>query len=252
MQIQGEQKIATAPLSKRRIGQIEFARVSFRYSMNSDPAAIGLDFKISSGEMIAISGSNGSGKSTVLRLILGMYQPQAGAILIDGVDIRQIAPAQLRRMIGYVSQEMQFFKMSIIQNLYLAKPDATETEIYQALDLADALAQVLALPGGLNYRAGENLAELSTSLRQKISLARCYLTKAPILLFDEPALGLGEIGERKFEEILKDLKGKRTVVINTQKMSQILLADTLIVLDKGYLKAAGAPSELLKNPVASK
>lgn len=252
MKIQGEsQNTATSLINRELKGQVEFARVSFRYSMNVDPALIGMDFKISSGEMVAISGPNGGGKSTVLKLILGMYQSQAGAILIDNIDIRQIAPVELRRMIGYAPQDIQLFNVTIGQNLRLAHPDSTDEEIYQALDMAGALNQVLALPGGLNYQLGEHSSQLSTSLRQKISLARCYLTRAPIMLFDEPGTGMDEIGDRKFIETMQALKGKSTVIFISHKPSHILLADSLLVFDKGYLKAAGPPGELLKKPVAA-
>jgi len=252
MKIPGEpQNLAASQIGRELNGAIEFARVSFRYSMSADPALIGLEFKISPGEMIAISGPNGGGKSTLLKLVLGMYQPQTGAILIDNIDIRQIAPVELRRMIGYAPQDIQLFNATIAQNLRLANPDCSDEELYQALDIADALNQVLALPGGLNYRPRENASLLSASLRQKISMARCYLTRAPIMLFDEPSTSLDETGNKKFIEAMQALKGKRTVIFISHKPSHLLLADTLLVLDKGYVKAAGPPSDLLKRPATA-
>lgn len=252
MKIQGESQGSASSLIARGLeGSVEFARVSFRYSLNVDPALIGVEFKVAPGEMVAISGPNGGGKSTLLKLILGMYQPQAGAILIDNVDVRQLDPIELRRMIGYAPQDIQLFRATIAQNLRLAKPDASDDEVYQALDMAGALEQVLALPRGMEYRVGDNTNDLPSSLKQKLSLARAYLTRAPILLFDEPGAGLDEMGDRKFMETMRALKGKATVIFISHRPSHIRLADTLLVLDKGYLRAAGPPNELLKQPTAA-
>lgn len=252
MKIQGESQGSASSLIARGLeGSVEFARVSFRYSLNVDPALIGVEFKVAPGEMVAISGPNGGGKSTLLKLILGMYQPQAGAILIDNVDIRQLDPIELRRMIGYAPQDIQLFRATIAQNLRLARPDATDDEVYQALDMAGGLEQVLALPRGLEYRVGDNTNDLPSSLKQKLSLARAYLTRAPIMVFDEPGAGLDEMGDRKFMETLRELKGKTTVIFISHRPSHIRLADTLLVLDKGYLRAAGPPNELLKQPTAA-
>ena len=252
MKIQGESQGSASSLVARGLeGGLEFARVSFRYSLNVDPALIGVEFKVAPGEMVAISGPNGGGKSTLLKLILGMYQPQAGAILIDNVDIRQLDPIELRRMIGYAPQDIQLFRATIAQNLRLARPDATDDEVYQALDMAGGLEQVLALPRGLEYRVGDNTNDLPSSLKQKLSLARAYLTRAPIMVFDEPGAGLDEYGDRKFMETLRELKGKTTVIFISHRPSHIRLADTLLVLDKGYLRAAGPPNELLKQPTAA-
>ena len=250
MRIQSERPSEQPAVFNRIVhGSVEFARVSFRYSMNVDPALVGVEFKINPGELVAITGSNGGGKSTVLKMILGMYQPQAGAVLIDNVDIRQIDPLVLRRMIGYAPQDVQLFRATIEQNLRLAKPDATDNEIYQALDMAGALDQVLQLPKGMDYRVGDNTNELSASLIQKISLARAYVTRAPILLFDEPGTGLNEADDKQFIETIKSMKGKSTVIFISHRPSHIRLADSLLVFEKGYLRAAGPPSVLLKQPI---
>ena len=252
MKIQGESQGSASSLVARGVdGSVEFARVSFRYSLNVDPALIGVEFKVSPGEMVAISGPNGGGKSTLLKLILGMYQPQAGSILIDNVDIRQLDPIELRRMVAYAPQDIQLFRATIAQNLRLARPDATDNEVFQALDMAGALEQVLALPKGVEYRVGDNTNALPSSLKQKLSLARAYLTRAPIMLLDEPGAGLDEYGDFKLVETLKALRGKVTVIFISHRPSHIRLADTLIVMDRGYLRAAGPPNELLKQPVVS-
>jgi ATP-binding cassette, subfamily C, bacterial LapB len=252
MKIAGERQDNTTSLVSRGLeGKIEFSRASFRYSLNVDPALIGMDFRIQPGDMVAISGANGGGKSTLLKLILGMYQPQAGSILIDNVDIRQLDPLELRRLIGYAPQDVQLFRATIAQNLRLARPEATDDEVYQALDMAGALEQILELPRGIEYRVGDNTNELPSSLRQKLCLARAYLTRAPIMLFDEPGAGLDSLGDQKFMEALKALKGKATVLFISHRPSHIRIADTLLVLDKGYLRAAGPPDELLKQASAA-
>jgi ATP-binding cassette subfamily B protein len=250
MRIHGErQENAASPIARGLEGRVEFARVSFRYSLNVDPALIGVEFRVQPGEMVAISGPNGGGKSTLLKMLLGMYQPQAGSILIDGVDIRQLDSQELRRLIGYAPQDMQFFRATIAQNLRLARPDATNDEVYQALDMAGALDTVLSLPRGIDYRLGDNTNELPSGLKQKLLLARTYLTRAPIMIFDEPGSGLDPEGDAKFIEALKALKGSTTVLFISHRPSHIRIADTLLVFDKGYLRAAGPPSELLKQPI---
>ncbi|MDN3988440.1 peptidase domain-containing ABC transporter [Zwartia vadi] len=252
MRIQPERIETSQPVSSRKLaGEIEFARVSFRYSIKVDPALIGVEFRIQPGQIVAMTGPNGGGKSTLLKLILGMYQPQAGAILLDNIDIRQIDPLVLRRYIGYAPQDIQLFRATIAQNLRLARPDATDGDLYECLEMAGALEQVLALPQGLQYRVGDNTNELAASLKQKLSLARAYLTRAPIMLFDEPGNGLDELGDRKFIETIKSMRGNTTVVFISHRPSHIKLADTLMIFDKGYLRASGAPDALLRQPVAS-
>lgn len=247
MKIAGErQDYAASPISRGLQGRVEFSRVSFRYSLNLDPALVGVDFRIEPGEMVAISGPNGGGKSTLFKLMMAMYQAQSGGVLVDGVDIRQLDPLELRRLIGYAPQEAQLFRATIAQNLRLARPDATDQQILQALEMAGALDQVLALPRGLEYRVGDNTNSLPSSLKQKISLARAYITRAPIMLFDEPGNALDSAGDRYFTDVMTSLKGKSTVLFISHRPSQILLADTLLVFDKGYLRAAAPPADILK------
>jgi ATP-binding cassette, subfamily C, bacterial LapB len=250
MKIKGEQIEVSAPsVARGARGAVEFNRVSFRYGINVDPALIGVSFTVKPGELIAITGANGGGKSTLLKLILGMYQPQAGSIRFDGTDIRQIDPADLRRLMGYAPQDVQFFRATIMQNLRLARPDATERQIFEALDMAGARKQVMALPKGLDFRVGDNASDqIPSGLRQKLSLARAYLTGAPVLLFDEPGTGLDNEGDEAFMETLRALRGRATVFYITHRPSHMRLADLLLVMEGGYLRNAGTPDELLKQP----
>jgi len=248
MKIRGERVLSTAsPIARGLKGKVEFQRVSFRYSLNVDPALVGVEFTVNPGELIAVTGPNGGGKSTLFKLLLGMYQPQAGSILIDGVDIRQLDPIELRRIIGYAPQEAQFFRATISQNMRLAKPDATDEEILQALDMAGALEETLSLPKGLEDRIGDGFSEqLPSSLRQKLAMARAYLTRAPIMLFDEPGAGLDDSGDKRFMESLQKMRGQTTIFFISHRPSHIKLADTVLVFDRGYLRAAGKPSDLFK------
>lgn len=248
MRLRGERLAPDARAGSRNLrGNIEFSRVSFRYSMSADPAVVGLSINMPAGSITAVTGQNGSGKSTFFKLMLGMYTPQAGTIRIDGVDIRQMDPVQLRRMTGYVPQEMQFFRATIAQNLRFAQPDATDEEVREALALSGALDQVMQLPRGLDYRIGDSASEqIPASLRQKMALARAYLTRAPILLFDEPGTGLDNESDAAFMEALKALKNKRTVVFISHRPSHMKLADTVLLFRGGYLQGVATPDELFR------
>jgi ATP-binding cassette subfamily B protein len=253
MRIKGERlETAASPVARGLKGKITFSRVSFRYAANADPALIGANFTIQPGEIVAIAGHNGSGKSTLIKMLLGLYQPQAGSILIDDVDIRQLDPTELRRLMGYAPQETQFFRATLAQNLRLARPDASDEEVLEAVDLAGALEQVQTLPKGLDYRVGDNASEqLPASLRQKLTLARAYLTRAPIMLFDEPGTGLDNLGDAKFMAMLNRLRGNTTVLFITHRPSHMRLADKVMVFEGGYLRSAGKPDEILKPPATA-
>ncbi len=246
--LKGERLDQSLRVSSRNVeGQIEFSRVSFRYSMAADPALIGVSLNVPAGGMIAVTGQNGSGKSTLLKLLLGMYTPQAGTIRLDGVDIRQMDPVMLRRLMGYVPQEMQFFRATLAQNLRFAQPDATDAEVVEALQIAGAYDQVLQLPRGLEYRIGDSSSDqLPASLRYKLTLARAYLTRAQILLFDEPGTGLDQDSDACFMAALQALRGKRTVVFISHRPSHIKLADSVLLFRGGYLQGTATPDELFR------
>jgi ATP-binding cassette subfamily B protein len=252
MKIQGERPDSAMVASARGVqGGLEFARVSFRYSLNTDPALIGVEFLIKPGQIVAVSGPNGGGKSTLLKLILGMYQPQAGAILLDNTDVRQLDPLELRRLVAYATHEVQLFRATLLQNLRMARPDASEAQVWEALQMAGAVEQINALPKGIEYRVGDNTNELGASLLQKLSLARAYLTQAPVLLIDESAAALDKTGDQAFVRTLEALRDKRTVIFITHRPSHMQLADLLLIFDKGYLRASGPPDKLLKQVTAA-
>ena len=163
------------------------------------------------------------------------------------MDLRQIDHLELRRAIGYVPQECSLFRGTIAQNLRLVRPAVTDEELTRALALAGALNDVALLPEGIHTRVGDGATErLSASLRQKLSLARAYLTRAPVLLFDEPANTLDMDGDRWFVEAIRKLKGRCTIFLVTHRPSHIRLADLAVVLQGGYVRLVGAPADALK------
>lgn len=247
MMLRGERVIGPSPYATRRFrGRVEFERVSFRYSLETDPALIGATFNIRPGMLVAVTGPNGGGKSTLLKLLAGLYQPQAGSLRIDNIDLRQMDPVDLRRAIGYVPQESSLFRGTIAQNLRLVRPAATDDELNHALALAGALNDIALLPKGIGTRVGDSATErLPASLRQKISLARAYLTQAPILLFDEPANTLDREGDRWFLEAMRKLKGRSTIFLVTHRPSHIRAADLAVVLQGGYVRDVAPPAEAL-------
>ncbi|MFK8028576.1 MAG: peptidase domain-containing ABC transporter [Gammaproteobacteria bacterium] len=228
-------------------GNVRFNRVSFRYGPKSDAALLGADIDIAANEFVAIVGENGSGKSTILKLIAGMYRAQSGVLAIDGTDVRQFNAIDLRRLIAYVPQKPSLFRGTIAQNLRLTNPLATNDEIVDAAKEADILESIKALPDGFNTNVGESSsAKLSASLVHGICLARAYIRKAPILLMDEPAESLDMVSDRRLIRQLMERKGKQTIVMVSHRPSHIKLADRVIVLSQGMVKGAGTPEEVMK------
>ncbi len=213
-------------------GQIEFYNVGLRYSKDTQPVYAGLSFTAAPGALIAITGANSTGKSTTLKLVNGLYHPQAGAIRIDNNDIRQISPARLRQNIAYIAQEPEFYSMSLRENLQLVKPDATDDDISAAIKTAGLTEWIDALPQGLDTLIGdETIAEIPTSLRHQLAFARACLQDAPIMLIDEmPYEFLISKAGALFHAYLEEQRGKRTILYVTYRQDYIDLADQVIGL----------------------
>lgn len=233
-----------APLKNLK-GRVSFSRVSLRYSNEADPALVGVSFDVEPGEVVAVTGRNGSGKSTIIKLILGLYAPQAGSIRIDSSDIRQIDPVELRHAISYVPQVCNLYFGTIAQNLRLAMPTASDADIRWACEMADVWEEIQALPRGLDTRVGDGSVDhLPTSFVQKLSLTRAYLKRSPLMLFDEPVNGLDFDGDRQFMQAVDFFRGQSTIFMVTHRPSHLRFADRILVFDAGYLRLAGPAEEV--------
>ncbi|AIT64259.1 peptidase domain-containing ABC transporter [Coxiella burnetii] len=232
-------------------GQIRFSNVTFRYSPQAKPAVFNLTFNLPVGSMTAVTGSSGSGKTTLLKLIFGLYAPQAGMIQIDGEDVSQANLLELRRQIGYVAEEDEFFYGTIEQNLRLANPLATDEDIRQVLDLLNLTQEINAMPEALQTRIRDKYRSLiSPSIQNRLSVARALLMDTPILLLDQPGAALDKRNDQILMDVLKKYHRKKTIVLVTVRPSHMRLADRVMVLEQGRLMMAGKPSEIIPKIMA--
>ena len=227
-------------------GEIAYHRVSLRYSPNADPALIGVDLRAQPGEIVAITGPNGSGKSTLLKLVAGLYQAQAGAVLIDGMDIRQLERGELRWAIASVPQNCDFFHGTIAQNLRLANPTASDEDLVRAARDAGVLDEIMRLSGGFETRLNDRLQrQLPNGFKQGLMLARAYVKDRSIYLLDEPGNHLDSEGDRALMRKLGELRGRATVFMVTHRPSHLRLADQVIFMDSGRILLYGPPEEVI-------
>ncbi len=247
MKLRSEQsnKQQTAGLTRTWQGTIRFNRVSLKYGKATEPALLGVTFSIKSQEFLAITGSNGSGKSSLFRLLLGLQRAQAGQIFLDGLDIRQIPPAELRTSIAYVPQNTKMFHGTIAQNIRLGNPAASDHAIKKACKLSGILDDIEKLDRGFDTRIGDQTVwQVNAGFMQKLALARAYVMDAPILLLDEPAHALDEQGDQSLMSALKAFKYKKTIIMVSHRPSHIRLADRVLVLDGGTIIADGTPDDI--------
>lgn len=227
-------------------GDVSFSRVSMRYTSDGDPSLVGVSFDVGQGERVAVTGRNGAGKSTLLKLMLGLYQAQAGNIRIDGTDIRQIDPFELRNKIAYVPQDVHLFFGTIAQNLELARPMSTMVELEQAAREANVYDDIMATDRGFMTRIGDSRSSaLPTGFQARILLARAFLRRSPVMLFDEAIDSLDREGDQAFQTMLDKVHGQSTVFMVTHRPSHIRTADRLIYLENGHLRYNGPPGEVL-------
>ncbi len=234
------------PFSRNIKGRVTFDSVVQRFSNDVEPALMGVTFAVEPGEVVAITGPNGSGKSTILNLATGLYHASIGSIMIDGIDVRQIDPIDLRQSVALMPQGTDLLYGTVAQNLQLAMPTATHEDIVAAAKLARAYDAIMKLPEQFNTRLNEKLlTELPEGFKQKLSLARTYLKKAPVMLFDEPGQSLDEEGDQAFLAAVQNLRGSTTIIIVTHRPSHMQIADRLLVIDGGRLQYNGPPQEAL-------
>ncbi len=226
-------------------GRIAFEDVTFRYPARPDTAALeGFSLNVAPGEMVALVGPSGAGKTTVLQLLLRFYDPQSGAIRIDGVDIARADPAALRARIGLVSQDPVIFSTDARENIRYGRPDATDAEVREAARAA-AADFLDALPDGFDTFLGEKGVRLSGGQRQRIAIARAILRDPPILLLDEATSALDAEAERAVQHALAVLATGRTTLVVAHRLATVRRADRIVVIEAGRIVATGTHGELV-------
>jgi ATP-binding cassette subfamily C protein LapB len=226
-------------------GEFELRGVTFTYAGQDRPALRGIDLKIKAGERVAILGGTGSGKSTLVKLLLRLYLPDEGAVYADGTDIRQIDPQNLRADIGYVAQDVNLFYGSMRDNIVLGNPAVDDQGMLRAAVISGAEAFISELQIGYDAPIGENGRHLSGGQRQMISIARALAPEPPVMFFDEPTSGLDNSSEAALIKRLSAALGSKTVVIVTHRQSLLALVDRIVVLDKGAIIADGPKQEVV-------
>lgn len=232
--------------NKVLLGRLEFSRVYIRYTPDTQPALVGISFIAKRGEILSIVGPTGSGKSTILKLILGMHAPQAGRIFIDSDNVRQMDPILLRKSIAYSPQEDHFFNGTIAQNLISAKPSATLEDLNAAAQKAGVLEDILALPGGFSMKIKENNeAHFSTSFKKRLSLAKAFLRNSKIMLLDNPDKGLDHKQTEQLMKSLEALKKKATVLIITENENFFRVSDSMLWMEEGRIRMGGPSDQVI-------
>jgi subfamily B ATP-binding cassette protein MsbA len=227
-------------------GRIEFENVTFRYSTGVTDAVRDINLHIESGKTYALVGASGAGKSTILSLILRLYDPTSGAVKIDGHNLRTLTQKSLREQIGLVTQETFLFHDTIFKNIQFGRPNATSEEVYAAAQTAFAHEFILAQPDGYDTVIGDKGCLISGGQQQRLAIARALLKNAPILLLDEATSSLDTESEKQIQKALEKLAAGRTVIAIAHRLSTILSADKIVVLDHGSIKEIGTHAELLE------
>ena len=227
-------------------GDIEFRNVSFAYPNTELNALRGVSFRINAGENVAILGRTGSGKSTILRLVMGLYQPTDGSVLIDGIDVRQLHPGELRGNVGYVPQDVTLFYGSLRDNLTLGAPFTEDADILAAAEIGNLLEYVNQHPHGFEMIVGERGESLSGGQREAVAVARAVISKPPVLLLDEPTGSMDHSSEEIIKQKLKEFSKDRTMMVITHRNALLELVDRIIVVDQGKVVADGPKATVVK------
>jgi len=243
-----ERQLADQPGAKALAGfheSITFTGARFRYPNAESYALDGVNLTVKAGEVCALVGPSGAGKTTMASLVLRFYDLESGTLTVDGVDVRQLQLASLRQQVGLVAQETFLFNDTILNNIRYGRPDALPEEVREAARNALAEEFILALPEGYETMVGERGAKLSGGQRQRLSIARALLKNAPILVLDEATSHLDTESERLVQAALANLIHGRTVIVIAHRLSTIRRADKIVVLDRGRVSEIGTHEELV-------
>lgn len=227
-------------------GEIEFRNVTFTYPGAEEPALRRASFHIKAGEKIGVIGRIGSGKTTIEKLVLGLYHPDEGSVLVDGIDTRQIDPAELRRSIGFVPQDSLLFYGTLRDNIAMGVPFAEAHQLVNAIEIAGLTEFVNRHPRGFDMLIGERGDSLSGGQKQAISIARAVLNDPPVLLLDEPTSAMDFQSEEQLKGKLRRLVASKTLLLVTHRTSLLELVDRLIVIDQGQIVADGPKAQVVE------
>jgi len=248
---ESEDKTSSAIALERPNGRITFEEPVFRYHENGPPVVDGIKLDIAAGGVTAIMGANGSGKTTLLKLILGLYHPESGRVLLDGADIKQFSRKDLARWIGYVPQECVLFNGTVRDNICQTFPDATDEQIVDAAKLAQAHDMLLDLQEGYGTEVGESGGLLSGGMRQRIAIARALVADPPVIIMDEPSGSLDKDAEANLRSTLTELGQSHTVILVTHSPVLLQACNNVIIMDHGRIQMAG-PTQKVMDALAAK
>ncbi len=235
------------PLPQPAIGSIAFENVSFSYPARRNESALdGISFRADPGETLALVGASGAGKTTIFNLLLRFYDPDAGVVRIDGVNVRDADLDALRNRIALVPQDVALFADTVAENIRYGTPSATLSEVRRAATAAQADEFIRRLPDGYNTRLGERGTSLSGGQRQRIAIARAILKNAPILLLDEATSALDAESEGAVQRALEDLMKGRTTIVIAHRLATVQKADRILVMEKGRITEAGTHDDLVR------
>jgi ABC-type bacteriocin/lantibiotic exporter with double-glycine peptidase domain len=226
-------------------GAVKLEKLFFNYKADGQPVIDGIDGSIGPGGLHGIIGANGSGKTTLLKLIRGIYTPASGRVLLDEADLAQFTQRQLADWIGYLPQECTLFAGSIRDNIAIAHPDADDETVVAAAELAKAHQYVVDLPDGYDTPLTEGGQGLSTGQRQRIAVARAFVSRPPVLLLDEPSSNLDKEAEQGLAETLREYSRENTAMVVTHSPSLLAVCDSILVLEKGRVVMAGPAGQIL-------